>query len=114
MVEYQIDINTFKIWLETKNSDDVIGAIRLCRSCPIAIFLEETQKITNVFIFPWGIEVVEPVIMLKRKVTRFNHTPWVARFIEKIDSLDTAFAPVVARQALEVLDEIKGDYDIFN
>lgn len=106
MTEYQIDINEFKTWLETKNSDDVVGTIKLCRSCPVATYLEETQKITNVYIFPWGIEIVEPVIRLKRKVTRFNHAPWVARFIEKIDSLDAAFTPVVAKQALEVLDEL--------
>lgn len=114
MTEYQIDINEFKTWLETKNSDDVVGVIKLCRSCPVAIYLKETQKIANVFIFSWGMEVVEPVIKLKRKVTRFNHTPWVARFIEEIDSLDAAFTPVVAKQALEVLDKVEGDCDLLN
>jgi len=114
MTEYQIDINEFRAWLETKNNDDVVGVIKLCRSCPIANFLEETQKITNVLISPWGIEVVEPVIKLKRKVTSFNHTPWVAKFIEKIDAIDAAFTPVVAKQALEVLEEVEGKHDLLN
>src|SRR4051812_7006010 len=70
----------FKKWLESKETDEVIGQAAMCKTCPIAQFLVESG-------FPSAYVGMSTLSTEGEFVVDGNHPlpTWAERFIELVD-----------------------------
>ena len=103
-----LDCNEFKTWLESKNSEDIVGISHESGCCPIATWLKQTGAS-----FPCvgGAMYCEEFEEGTSFVDQHWHSQprWAEKFIEIIDDSDAGYEkpqPVNAKHARNVLNEI--------
>lgn len=91
--KYPLTLPEFKQWLESKDSDDVVGRKETCDRCPIAkALLEIKEKEASVFNYKtyfWD--------------KTSNNPEWVVSFIHQLDNSGDD-PQVTASKALEIIE----------
>lgn len=93
----KLDIDKFKVWLESFSPDDIVGWPRTSTHCPLTFFL--TKK------FGGGVNMGPAIVMLNGKRLDVDTEDWANDFMKYIDSLFPRFRVVTAGQCLDWLNQ---------
>lgn len=94
-VEYPVTFFDFKSWLDSRDTNDVVGEAVICGHCPVASFLREK-----------GYQEVS-IYSTKSYInsTKYENNPsWVTAFVEEIDRDKPVGRPITVKECLKVVN----------
>lgn len=96
-VDYPVTFTDFKFWLDSKNTDDIVGDALTCGHCPIArLLLDKGHSEVEVYAMVSYISSVN-----------YDENPgWVYNFVKEIDKNRQVGEQITVKDCLKIVNNL--------